>query len=104
MIPYILIGVGGILYTIADIFCLKWLENTKIMGWWWGAIIAYSIGMIGLIESFKHIHIAIATVLIGVFNVVFLLIVSAVFFNKPITWVQVIGLVLGGLAIYLLSK
>jgi len=104
MIAYILLIIGGILYTLGDILCLKWLDGIQARGLqYWVMVVAYMSGCLFLIESFKHMHIAVASVIIIVINVILLVVISAIFFNKPITYTQMIGVGFAIVSMFLLK-
>jgi len=101
---YALLITGGLLYTVGDILCLKWLSYTPPnITYYFLALASYITGMLMLLETFKKTHIVIASMLIIIFNVVSLTIVSAIFYDKPINLTQGIGLAMAVGSLFLLK-
>jgi len=93
---------GGFILTIGDIFFKFWTKNPHNWMYLVGISI-YVIGLMFLIQSFKHTNIAVASAIFVVANIVTLAIVSWLFFNEPLSTVQMIGVLLAIISIIILE-
>ena len=67
-------------------------------------IFTYLIGTMLLVESYKHnINIVSAGIIQILFNTIILLIFAYFYFHEPLTAVQIVGVILGVILIYLIN-
>jgi len=99
---FLYVILGSISLTIGDLFMKIWVGNNSCKDFSIG-FICYSIGMIFLALSFKYKNIAIASMMLVLFNIITLLIVSWVIFKEPMSIKEIIGILLGISAIILLE-
>jgi len=97
-LPIILLLAGGVIVTIGDIAMKKWVVSNLASFYLIGMII-YIIGLNFLAQSFKYKNIAVASVIFIIFNVVTLSIVSWLYFKEPLSIPNIIGIVLGIVAV-----
>jgi multidrug transporter EmrE-like cation transporter len=102
MRPYILMIACGILLTAGDLFMKQWVVSKTWLPYVVG-LAAYIVGVNFLAQSYLYRHIAIATVITNILNVVILSIVSWVVFKDCLTIKQIAGLTLAIVAIILLE-
>lgn len=102
MFPLILVFLGGIVLTIGDLVMKKWVGNSSPFLYGLGLTI-YLIGMVFLSQSFKFKNIAIASLMLVLFNVIILLIVSWFFYQEKLSTIQMIGVFLGLISIIILE-
>lgn len=100
---FLYVILGSISLTIGDIFMKKWVADNSYTNFSVG-FICYLIGMVFLAFSFKYKNIAIASMLLVLFNIITLLIVSWFMFKEPISIKEIIGIGLGVSAIILLES
>jgi len=97
-----LVAIAGLFATVGDLFMKKWVvTNVKyllVLGF-----CIWSIGGIFLAFSFKHKNIAVASLMMILFNITALAIVSWIYFKEPLSGYQITGLTLGLLAVVLLE-
>jgi multidrug transporter EmrE-like cation transporter len=101
-VALILLGIGGLILTIGDIFMKNWVSSSKNIFYVIGLGI-YIIGLNFLAFSFKYKNIAVASVIFVLFNVITLALVSWLYFKEPLNTFQIIGIVLGLGAVILLE-
>ncbi|MFA6553472.1 MAG: SMR family transporter [Patescibacteria group bacterium] len=92
--PILLLVAGGITLTAGDIFMKEWVNSNRRLFYLIGLVI-YMIGMLFLAQSFKHKNIAVASVMLVLFNVISLSIVSWLYFKEGLTGWQLFGILLG---------
>ncbi|OHA82809.1 MAG: hypothetical protein A2408_01735 [Candidatus Yonathbacteria bacterium RIFOXYC1_FULL_52_10] len=102
MHPLLLLFIGGTILTIGDIVFKFWAINGK-HSWYAAGIIVYLIGLLFLVQSFKTTHIATASVMFVIFNVITLAAVSALYFNERLSGVQIIGVGLALLSVVIME-
>jgi multidrug transporter EmrE-like cation transporter len=102
LFPFLLLFSGGIVLTIGDIVMKEWVKNNQLLFYVLGLFI-YLIGLIFLSQSFKFKNIAVASILLVLFNVITLTIVSIFFFKEAPSLKQGIGIALGLVAATLLE-
>lgn len=100
---FLYVILGSISLTIGDIFMRKWVADDSYGNFSIG-FICYLFGMLFLAFSFKYKNIAIASMLLVLFNIITLLIVSWYMFKEPISTKEIIGIALGISAIILLES
>ena len=97
------LAIGGLLLTVGDIIFKFWTERPQ----WplYGAgILVYIVGLMCFVQSFKSQNIAVASVLLVVFNVVSLALVSWICFNQKLNPQQMCGIGLAFGAFLLLRE
>jgi len=100
--PLVLLFIGGIIFTAGDIIAAEWV---RVGGSYLYIFIMlmYMIGMFFLISSYKAEDIAVASVIMVIFNVVTLTIVGILFFHEGISVTKIFGILLGLIAVVLLE-
>ncbi len=93
---------GGIILTIGDIV-FKFYAETSKSGLYVIGLITYVIGLMCLIQTFKTEHIATASAIFVIANVITLLLVSYFYFHETLTVLQMIGMVLALISIAFLE-
>ena len=93
---------GGFILTIGDIFFKFWTKHPHNWMYLVGISI-YIIGLMFLIQSFKNTNIAVASAIFVIANIVTLAVVSWLFFNEPLSYLQIFGIVLAIIAIFILE-
>jgi len=101
MTPLWYLVLGGTLLTAGDIVLKTWLtQKLPYMSALYGIGLAlYVLALICLIESFRGMHIAAASVLLVAVNVATLALVSRLYFEESLTVLQVAGVILALCAI-----
>ncbi len=102
LLPIILIALSGIILTGGDLLMKTWVANGKQAFYFIGLII-YLIGLIFLAQSFKYKNIAIASLLVILFNVITLLFVSWLFYKETLSSIQLFGVLLGIVTVVILE-
>lgn len=101
-IGLILVLIGGFILTVGDIFMKQWSLNnnwpTFILG-----LFIWTIGLVCLAFSFKTKNIAVASLIFSLSNVIFLTLVSWLYYKEPLTTYQIVGMVLGTSAVIFLE-
>ncbi|MBP6889077.1 MAG: EamA family transporter [Candidatus Moranbacteria bacterium] len=85
---------AGIILTIGDIVLKQWVRNSSSL-FYAGGIFLYLISMNLLAYSYKYENIAVASLLMVIFNILTLTFVGYFFFHENITPYEIIGIVLG---------
>jgi multidrug transporter EmrE-like cation transporter len=93
---------GGILLTVGDIIMKEWVQTENSLYFLVG-LAFYIISLICLAFTFREKNIAVASLMLIIFNVVILSIVSWLFFNEPLSLRQFLGLGLGIAAIIMME-
>ena len=93
-LPFLLLFIGGSILTVGDLVMKKWVLNQQnnlfVIG-----LAVYLVGLIFLSFSFKYKHIAVASTIFVLCNVITLLLFSWFYFKEPLNPYQLIGIVLG---------
>lgn len=105
-LPLIILFVGGLVLTAGDILFKFWVEKSGayfshlyIVG-----ILLYLIGSMFLVQSYKYdMNIVAAGIIQVLFNTIILVLVSYFYFHENLTALQVAGVVLGIISIYLIK-
>ncbi len=84
---------GGVLLTAGDVVLKNWLV-TKSSWQYAGGFALYVLGLVCLIESFKHQNIAVASAVLVISNLAMLSIVSWLYFKEPLSPTSIVGMVL----------
>lgn len=95
--------VSGVLLTVGDLFMKQWVVS-KTHWFYVIGIAIYFIGLNFLAQAYLFRHIAIATTIVNILNVVTLSIISWVLFKDYLTVKQICGLVLATVALVLLES
>jgi drug/metabolite transporter (DMT)-like permease len=106
LIPILILFLSGLILTAGDLIFKTWVEKGSgmhsilyVLG-----IITYLAGTMLLVESYKHdINIVSAGIIQILFNTIILLIFTYFYFHEPLTAVQITGVVLGVISIYLIG-
>lgn len=101
-IVLILLLIGGLILTIGDIFMKKWV-GTNLFLFYFVGMIFYLIGLNFLAQSFKLENIAVASTILVIFNIVTLSIVSWLYFKETLLPLQIIGIIVGIIAVIILE-
>lgn len=97
-----LLFIGGTILTLGDIIFKYWIENNN-WKFFLAGLLAYIIGMLFLIATFKTKNIAVASVIFILFNIATLTIASYIIFKEPLSSLQTIGLLVGLVAVVILE-
>ena len=98
----ILVLAGGFVLTVGDIFMKQWTYNNSWATFMIG-LLTWCIGLIFLAFSFKYKNIAIGSLIFSVSNVIFLTIFSWLYYKEVLTINQIIGIILGIIAVIFLE-
>jgi multidrug transporter EmrE-like cation transporter len=93
---------AGIVLTIGDIFAGKWVESNKKY-FYFLTLIFYMIGLNFLIYSYKFEDIAVAAIIMEIFNIVTLTLVGRFLFKENITRTETAGIIVGIIAVIILE-
>ena len=93
-IPIFLLLIGGIILTLGDIVMKKWVNTNNLYLYIIG-IAVYLVGLNFLAQSFKFKNIAVASIILIIFNVVTLSLVSWFYFKETLNSFQITGIILG---------
>jgi len=97
----ILLLAGGLSLTIGDLFAGKYVKSrSKIL--YILIMIFYAVGLNFLIFSYKFQNIAVASIMLEIFNVVILTIAGKFLFKENITKSELFGIILGVIALIIL--
>ena len=102
MLPLILIFSGGMVLTVADLVMKKWVGNSSPFLYGLGLII-YLIGMVFLSQSFKFKNIAVASLILVLFNIITLLIASWFLYQEKLSLIQMVGIIFGLISVVILE-
>lgn len=102
MMGTFLVFLGGFILTVGDIFMKQWSTNNS-----WGSfslgMFSWILGLFCLAFSFKTKNIAVASLIFSLSNVLFLTLLSWLYYKEPLSTYQIIGMGLGGTAILFLE-
>lgn len=98
----IILFIGGLVLTGGDLVMKIWVGNNKISFYIIG-LITYLIGLVLLSQSFKFKNIAMASLLLVIFNILTLSFVSWVFYKESLSTYKIVGVILGFVAVGLLE-
>ena len=102
MLPFVLVFLGGTVLTVGDLMMKKWVEGGNFFIYGLGLFI-YLIGMVFLSQSFKFKNIAVASLMLVLFNIITLLIVSWFLYQEKLSTIQFVGIFLGLVSIVILE-
>ena len=94
--------VGGLVLTTGDILMKKWVVINNYYFFSSGLFI-YLIGLCFLAFSFRYENIAVASILLVLFNVISLSLVSYFYFGEKLNLVQIFAIILGLVAVVILE-
>ena len=97
----VLLFIGGVVLTVGDVL-MKKLVVTNSGFFYLLGLAAYLLGLNFLAQSFRFENIAVASIMLVIFNVTILSLVSWFFFKEPLSVLQIIGIVLGMAAVTIL--
>jgi len=89
-----LVLIGGLILTIGDVFMKQWSMNNNWVTFALGLLI-WTIGLVLLAFSFKTKNIAVASLIFSLSNVIFLTLLSWLYYKEPLTTQEIIGISLG---------
>lgn len=98
----ILLILGGFILTAGDVFIKKWTIDNSVLNFLIG-IFFWIIALLLLAYSFKSINMVSATFIEILVNIITLVIADYFFFKDPITITEIIGIIIGLIAIYILK-
>lgn len=98
----ILVLMGGLVLTFGDMFMKQWSIDNNWISFSLGMII-WVIGLVFLAFSFKSKNIAVASLIFSLSNVIFLALITWLYYKEPLTTYQIIGIFLGLNAIIFLE-
>lgn len=102
----LILFIGGVVLTAGDIVFKFWVErHGSYMSLLYSVgILLYLIGSLFLVQSYKHdMNIVAAGIIQVLFNTIVLVLVSHFYFNETLTSIQVAGVILGIISIYLIK-
>lgn len=98
----LLLFIGGTALTIGDIIFKFWITNNR-PSLFAAGLMVYVVGLLFLIQTFKTEHIATASMIFIIFNIVTLALVSAYYFEEHLTNLQLTGVVLAMVAVVIME-
>jgi multidrug transporter EmrE-like cation transporter len=90
---FILAG-GGVSLTVGDVFMKEWVRSDSRLMYALG-MTAYITALAMLAYSFRHYNIAVASIMLTLFNVIALAVVSYLAYGESLSSMQAVGLCLG---------
>lgn len=93
---------GGVILTVGDIIMKSWVEHNTLSAYVIGLGV-YLIGLMFLVQSFKHENIAEASLAIVLGNVITLIVFSWFYYNEKLALLDFIGIALGIVALVILE-
>jgi multidrug transporter EmrE-like cation transporter len=102
MEPILILLVGGLSLTIGDLIAGKWVEN-KNKFLYILIMLFYMMGLNFLVMSYRFEDIAVASIILEIFNVTSLTLAGIYFFKENITKTELAGIIVGILAIIVLE-
>ena len=99
----LLLFFGALIDTMGDIIMKKWVINQNISTFILG-MFTYMIGLSFLAYSYNYKNIAVASVIFVILNIVMLSFVSWLYFGESLSKYQILGIVVGVLAIIILER
>ena len=79
--PLLILFLGGVVLTLGDLVMKKWVGNNQTL-WYLAGLGIYLIGLMFLAQSFRLQNIAVASLLLVIFNIITLTLVSWLFLRK----------------------
>lgn len=106
ILPIAILFLSGLILTAGDLFFKTWVEKGSSMNSviYFVGIFLYLVGSMLLVESYKHdINIVSAGIIQILFNTIILLVFTYFYFHQPLTIIQIFGVILGVISIYLIG-
>lgn len=101
-ISLLIILIAGITYTVGDIFAKYWIKTSKSF-YFVSIIFFFMIASIFLAYSFKYKNIAVASLIVTLFNIAILTLISWFYFKERLSSLELFGLGLGMTSIIILE-
>jgi multidrug transporter EmrE-like cation transporter len=101
-IGLLLVLIGGVILTIGDVFMKQWSSNNSWLTFAIG-LLTWSVGLVFLAFSFKYKNIAVASLIFSLSNVIFLTLLSWLYYKETLTTYQIIGMLIGIVAVIFLE-
>lgn len=98
----IILLLAGLILTAGDLVAGKWVENNKKF-FYILALVFYMVGLNFLIYSYKFEDIAVASVIMEIFNVATLTLAGKFFFKENISKTELAGIIVGVVAVIILE-
>lgn len=98
----LLLIIGAFIDTVGDIIMKEWVINKNPWLFALGMFI-YLVGLGFLAFSYNYKNIAVASVIFVILNVVALSLVSWFYFKEVLTPIQIVGIIVGIVAIFILE-
>lgn len=100
--PIILLFLGGCVLTVGDIAMDYWTKHNRA-SFYIGGMLIYVAGLAFLAQSFKYKDIAVASIILVIFNVIVLSIVGWLYFKESLSFGEIAGIFLGLIAVIILE-
>ena len=94
--------IAGLTLTIGDLVAGKWVTSNK-KSFYILTLLLYMIGLNFLIYSYKFEDIAIASIIMEIFNIVTLTLAGRFLFKENITKTEIAGIIVGIIAVIILE-
>jgi len=101
-LPILLIALSGLVLTAGDMAMKKWV-GSQSRYWYVIGLVVYLVGLNFLAQSFKYKNIAVASVMVVIFNVVTLSLVSWFYFKERLSLLEIAGIFLGLLVVVVME-
>ena len=98
----LLLILGGLLFTVGDIFIKKWIIDNSLLNFFIG-LIFWIIGLLILAYSSRFINIVSASFIEILANIITLVFADYFFFKDPVTLQEIVGIITGLIAIYIIE-
>lgn len=98
----LLVLIGGLVLTIGDVFMKQWSFNNSPLTFSIG-LLTWCVGLVFLALSFKYKNIAVASLIFSLSNVIFLTLLSWVYYKEALTAYQIIGMLIGIVSVIFLE-
>jgi multidrug transporter EmrE-like cation transporter len=103
LFPTALLLVSGLLLTIGDIILKKWVLSNSAHHYLYG-LLFWIVALNMLAWSFRYKNIAVASMLMVIFNVLSLVLVSVFYFKENLSGREALGILLGIASVVLLEE
>ncbi len=98
----LLLILGGLILTVGDVFIKKWTIDNGLINFFLGLTL-WIIALLLLAYTFRFMNIVSATFIEILVNVITLVFADYFFFKDPITLLEIIGILMGLVSIYILE-
>jgi multidrug transporter EmrE-like cation transporter len=102
IIALVLILAGGVVLTVGDLIMKKWVAGGGNLIYGLGLAV-YMVGMVFLSQSYRFKNIAVASLMLVIFNIVTLLIISWFFYHEQLSVLQFVGFIFGLISVVILE-